>query len=63
MAHAHLPLSYMSKKVPYKYVVMYGYYINSYEEHIHDLPVKDSFNRCLELGNQAIIDKGSLSLL
>ena len=62
-AHTHLPFAYMNKRVPYKYVVLYSSGYTGYEEHIHDLPVKDSCNRCLELRNQAIIDKGSLPML
>ena len=48
----------MNKKVSYKYAVQYpnGYY--SYE-YIHDLSVKDTCNRCLELENQTIIEKGN----
>ena len=51
----------MNKKVPYKYVVQYpnGYVYFTYQEYIHDLSAKDTCNRCLELGNQTITEKGT----
>ena len=53
----------MNKKVPYKYVVQYGNRYSSYQEYIHDLPVKDTCNRCLELGNRTDTEKGTYMYL
>ena len=56
-AHTFLPSSYMNKKVPYKYVIQYPNESYDYE-YIHDLSVRDTCNRVLELGSQTIISKG-----
>ena len=59
-APVYLSSSYINKKVPYKYFVQY-FTGTLYLEYIRDLPVNDICNRCLELGNQTVAEKGNLS--
>lgn len=51
-----LPVSYLNKKIPYKYVI-YSTHSNGEWEYIHDLRENGIFNRCLELRQSSSIRK------
>ena len=55
----YLPMAFLGKKVPYKYVIYLAPHSNGMWEYIHDLPVHGTFNRCLELDQSSSTRKFS----
>ena len=55
----YLPMAFLSKKIPYKYVIYSAPLSNGMWEYIHDLPAHGTFNRCLELDKSSSTRKFS----
>ena len=54
-AIVYLPVAFLNKYMPYKYVIYSAPLSSGTWESIHDLPIHGAFNRCLEL-NQSSSD-------
>ena len=54
-------MSYLNKKIPYKYVIYSTPHSTGMWEYIHDLPDRGIFNRCLELSQLSSTGKFAIN--